>query len=85
MLFEGKDIEILELDKRIMPSASLEKHSNEIFGGQTEVINKRSYVKKRSSKIGAYMRDPSLVHGVFPEEYYPIESGKGGIMFPRVG
>lgn len=35
MLFEGKEMEIMELEKRMMPSASLEKHSNEIFGGQT--------------------------------------------------
>ena len=49
------------------------------------MINKRNYVRKRSNKVGAYIRDPSLVHGVFPEEYYPIENSKGGIAFPKVG
>lgn len=42
-------------------------------------------MKKRSAKVGAYLRDPSMVHGVFPEEYFPIETSKGGITFPRVG
>lgn len=49
-----------------VPSASFETHNNEGYGGQTQIINKKSYVKKRSSKAGAYIRDPSYVHGVFP-------------------
>lgn len=52
--------------------------------GQSESVNKRMYMKKKSNKLGAYIRDPSLVHGVFPEEYYPIENGKGGICLPKV-
>jgi hypothetical protein len=43
--------------------------------------------RTRTRSIGAYLRDPSLVHGVFPEEYYPIETKFGGTfqLFPRLG
>lgn len=39
--------------------------------------------RNRNSSIGAYIRDPAFVHGVFPQEYYPIESkGNMKIRFP---
>lgn len=44
-----------------------------VIGDEGSVINAKKKVKKsRANSIGAYIRDPSFVHGVFPEEYYPI-------------
>lgn len=45
-----------------------------VTGEERKIVNIRSQRRNKSRSIGAYLRDPSLVHGVFPEEYYPIES-----------
>lgn len=44
-------------------------------GGERKIVNIRHMNRKnRTQSIGAYLRDPSYVHGVFPEEYYPIST-----------
>lgn len=38
-----------------------------IIGDEGSIINARKKVRKpRANSIGAYIRDPSFVHGVFP-------------------
>ena len=56
-----------------------------VAGEEGEVVNMRRAARKtRAHSIGAYLRDPSFVHGVFPEEYYPIESRGTSFYFPPV-
>lgn len=43
-----------------------------VAGDERKIVNIRNIRRNKSRSIGAYLRDPSLVHGVFPEEYYPI-------------
>jgi len=43
-----------------------------VVGDDRKIVNVRNQRRSKSRSIGAYLRDPSLVHGVFPEEYYPI-------------
>lgn len=43
-----------------------------VAGDERKIVNIRNVRRNKSRSIGAYLRDPSLVHGVFPEEYYPI-------------
>lgn len=47
---------------------------NDVFGDEREIVNTRNHRRSKGHSIGAYLRDPSFVHGVFPEEYYPIET-----------
>jgi hypothetical protein len=55
------------------------------LGDEGSVINVRKKMRKsRANSIGAYIRDPSYVHGVFPEEYYPIENRATSFYFPPV-
>ena len=39
---------------------------NDVFGDEREIINTRQHRRSRGYGIGAYLRDPSFVHGVFP-------------------
>lgn len=56
-----------------------------VVGDEGSVVNAKKKAKKpRANSIGAYIRDPSFVHGVFPEEYYPIESRSTSFYFPPV-
>jgi hypothetical protein len=60
-------------------------NKEETIGEEGSVVNTKKRIKKtRAHSIGAYMRDPSFVHGVFPEEYYPIESRATSFYFPPV-
>jgi hypothetical protein len=43
-----------------------------VAGEEKKIVNIKNQRRTKSRSIGAYLRDPSLVHGVFPEEYYPI-------------
>ena len=56
----------------------------DVIGEEGSVVNKRRNRKGRGQSVGAYLRDPSFVHGVFPEEYYPIESRGTSFYFPPV-
>ena len=49
------------------------------IGQETKIMNIKPS-RKNKVTVGAYLRDPSFVHGVFPEEYYPME-GKGNFNF----
>lgn len=49
-----------------------------IEGEERQIVNTRAHRRSKGYGIGAYIRDPSYVHGVFPEEYYPIETKGGG-------
>ena len=49
------------------------------IGQETKIMNIKPSRKSRVT-VGAYLRDPSYVHGVFPEEYYPMET-KGNFKF----
>lgn len=67
---------------------SVEESPSQTIGEEGSVVNRgdnrRRGRKSRAQSIGAYMRDPSFVHGVFPEEYYPIESRGTSFYFPPV-
>jgi len=39
-----------------------------VVGNEGSIVNVRKKTRKvRANSIGAYIRDPSFVHGVFPE------------------
>jgi hypothetical protein len=39
-----------------------------VLGNEGSIVNVRKKTRKvRANSIGAYIRDPSFVHGVFPE------------------
>jgi hypothetical protein len=61
------------------------ERSTAVVGNEGSIVNVRKKTRKiRANSIGAYIRDPSFVHGVFPEEYYPIENRATSFYFPPV-
>ena len=47
-------------------SIAIDTNHGATLGEEGSVVNKRKQRKSRAHSIGAYMRDPSFVHGVFP-------------------